>query len=150
MIGVNEKEILDTFINVNIQEHNIGKVNELLTRMGIMNKLKNELYQTCHLFKKAGNLYIVHFKEMYEINGRESTFDENDKNRRDKIALLLESYELIEINNPEVVEDSYTRIDIIPFKDKSNFVLKRKYSFDIKNSRYYKNPSNCFGYENNR
>lgn len=144
MIGLNEKDVVNTLIRVNISNENFGKVAEVLTRMGILNRVKNELYQTCHLFKKAGNVYLVHFKEMYKMNGRESSFNAQDKKRRDKIATLLESYNLIKIENSEVLDNDLEkiRIDIIPYKEKSNFILKKKYSFGVENSRFYKNPNN--------
>jgi hypothetical protein len=143
MIGVNEENVIDDFIKVVIEPENVGKVMELLTRIGILNKFKNELYQSVHLFKKAGEYYLPHFKEMYALNGGESTFDETDRRRRDKIAILLESYGLVKIVNSGVVGDvDGVHVDVISHKDKPNFKLMRKYNFSVRNSRYYKNPEN--------
>lgn len=137
----NEADILKTFIEVEISDENQPKVRETLRRIGILSKVKNELFQTCHLFSKAGNFYLVHFKEMYILNACPSTYSEEDKQRRDKIASLLEKWGFITILNPEVMgEITNEKITIIPYKDKNNYILTKKYKFDIKNSRYYVAP----------
>lgn len=137
----NENDILKTFIEVEVSEENQPKVRETLRRIGILSKIKNELFQTCHLFSKAGKFYLVHFKEMYILNACPSSYSEEDKQRRDKIATLLEKWGFITIVNPEVIGDIMSeKITIIPYKDKNNYILSKKYKFDIRNSKYYVDP----------
>jgi hypothetical protein len=136
-----ESDILSTFIEVEVSEEARPKVRETLRRMGVLSKVSNELFQSCHLFSKAGKFYLVHFKEMYTLNGRTSTFSESDKQRRDKIASLLEKWEFLTINNPEIIgEIMKEKIDIIPHKEKNNYILSKKYRFDLKNSKYFVEP----------
>jgi hypothetical protein len=136
-----EIDILSSFIKVEVSEDNRPKVRETLRRMGVLSKVRNELFQSCHLFSKGGNFYLVHFKEMYILNGRNSTFSESDKQRRDKIASLLEKWGFVIIVNPEVVgEITKEKITIIPYKEKNNYILSKKYRFDLKNSKYFVEP----------
>lgn len=140
MISDFEQNILSTFIKVDIKEENVPKVMETLTRIGILNRKTNELYQSVHLFSKLGEHYLVHFKEMFILNGMNNNFSESDKKRRDKVANLLELWNLVEIKNPEVLDNIISeKIDIISFKEKNNYQLKKKYSFDKKQSEYFKN-----------
>lgn len=137
----NEADILKTFIEVEVSEESQPKVRETLRRMGILSKIRNELFQTCHLFSKSGKFYLVHFKEMYILNACHSTYSEEDRQRRDKIASLLEKWGFINIINPEVMGDIMSeKITIIPYKEKNNYILTKKYKFDLKNSRYYVAP----------
>ena len=140
MISEFESEIISTFINVEMEAENIPKVMETLTRIGILNKNTNELYQSVHLFSKLGEYYLVHFKEMYIINGMNDNFSDSDKVRRDKIANLLQNWNLITVKNPEVLGTiTSEKIDVIPFREKNNYILKKKYSFDKRNSEYFRN-----------
>ena len=142
---VTEQEVLNTFIEVEISEENKPKIRETLKRIGVLSKVRNELFQTCHLFSKAGKNYLVHFKEMYLLNGQFSTFSDSDKQRRDKIASLLNKWGFIKIVNPVVVgEIMKEMITIIPFKEKHNYILSKKYSFDLKNSKYFVPPVDLY------
>lgn len=137
-----EEEILSGFIEVEVSAENQPKVRETLRRMGVLSKVRNELFQSCHLFAKAGKFYLVHFKEMYALNGQPSTFSESDKQRRDKIASLLEKWGFIRILNPSVVgEIVKEKITIIPYKEKNNYILTKKYRFDLKNSKFFVSPN---------
>lgn len=133
-----EQEILKNFIEVEVTEDKQPKIRETLKRMGILSKVRNELFQTCHLFSKAGKFYLVHFKEMYILNACNSTYSDSDKRRRDKIATLLEKWGFLKIVNPEVIGDiMQERITIIPYKEKHNYILTKKYNFDLKNSKFF-------------
>jgi hypothetical protein len=136
-----EEEILNSFIEVEVSEENQPKVRETLRRMGVLSKIRNELFQSCHLFSKAGKFYLVHFKEMYALNGQPSTFSESDKHRRDKIASLLVNWGFLTIVNPSVVgEIMKEKITVIPYREKNNYILTKKYRFDLKNSKYFVAP----------
>lgn len=111
------------------------KIKETLTRIGIASKKDNTLYQSCHILHKQGKYAIVHFKELFLLDGKKSDFSEDDKARRNTIANLLEEWELLEIENPSQTEEpvaSMGTIKILPFKEKENWNLVAKYSIGRK------------------
>jgi hypothetical protein len=114
------------------------KIKESLTRIGIANRTKKELYQTCLLLHKKGRYYIVHFKELFSMDGRETEIFEDDYVRRNHICKLLEQWGLIKIVNRDtmyaVVNDIPISVYVLPFKEKSQWKLQSKYSIGtIKN-----------------
>lgn len=110
------------------------KVAETLTRMGISATDHDTLYQTCHILHRGGRYAIVHFKEMYSLDGRYSTLSEDDIARRNYIAHLLDTWGLVTIINPESVEfKSKRNLRVIPYKEKANWSLEPKYSFHRRN-----------------
>jgi len=141
-----EEEILKNFVEVEIIEENESKIRETLRRIGILSKKTNELYQSCHLLKKKGKFYIVHYKEMFilnSLNPEDNNFTIEDKSRRDKIAFLLQNWNLLKIKNPEVMGYIMkNKIDIIPHKDKNNFILKSKYKFSKFKSSFFSQDEN--------
>ena len=110
------------------------KVRETLTRIGVASRNENKLYQSCHILHKQGRYYIVHFKELFLLDGKESNFSENDVQRRNKIAKLLSDWGLVDIVNETLVEDasSISQIKIIPYKEKAEWELVPKYSIGSK------------------
>lgn len=110
------------------------KVRETLTRIGVASRSENKLYQSCHILHKQGRYYIVHFKELFLLDGKESNFSDNDVQRRNKITKLLSDWGLIEIVNETLVEDasSISQIKIIPYKEKGVWELVPKYSIGSK------------------
>ena len=111
------------------------KVKETLTRIGIASKSENRLFQSCYILHKQGRYFVVHFKELFALDGRESTFSESDLGRRNKIAQLLEDWGLVTIVNPGLVEDpqaSINQIKILPHKEKDDWELVSKYSIGRK------------------
>lgn len=111
------------------------KIKETLSRIGLASKKDNTLYQSCHILHKQSKYYIVHFKELFLLDGKEATFTENDIGRRNKIAALLEEWELLDIVNYELVENlqcPLSQIKIIPFKEKSKWNLVTKYTIGSK------------------
>lgn len=111
------------------------KVKETLTRIGLASKKDNTLYQSCHILHKQGKYYIVHFKELFALDGKPSDITENDLARRNTIANLLEEWDLIEIVKPKQTEDpivSLSQVKIIPFKEKSDWNLVTKYNIGKK------------------
>ena len=111
------------------------KVKETLTRIGLASKKDNTLYQSCHILHKQGKYYIVHFKELFALDGKPSDITENDIARRNTIANLLEEWDLIDIVKSEQTEDpivSLSQIKIIPFKEKNDWNLVTKYNIGKK------------------
>lgn len=113
------------------QEDNFLKVKETLTRIGIANNEK-KLYQSCHILhkKRIGKYFIVHFKELYMLDGKPTNFDEDDKARRNTIANLMEEWGLVEIVDKEKTKEpvaTLNRIKILPFAEKGEWQLLPKY-----------------------
>ena len=116
------------------QPDDLLKVRETLTRIGVASRNENKLYQSCHILHKQGRYYIVHFKELFLLDGKESNFSDNDVQRRNKITKLLSDWGLVEIVNETLVEDasSISQIKIIPYKEKGEWELVPKYSIGSK------------------
>jgi hypothetical protein len=111
------------------------KIKETLSRIGLASKKENTLYQSCHILHKQGKYYIVHFKELFLLDGKDSTLAEGDIARRNRIVTLLEEWELLDIVDPDKIEDLQSplnQIKIIPFKEKSNWNLVTKYTIGNK------------------
>ena len=107
------------------------KVKETLSRIGLASKKDNTLYQSCHILHKQGRYYIVHFKELFMLDGKEANFSESDVARRNRIAILLDEWKLIEIVDKFQVQNPVApinQIKIIPFKEKSLWNLVTKYT----------------------
>lgn len=129
-------ELLDNLIEVRIgEEEDFLKIKETLTRIGVASRKENTLYQSCHIFHKQGKYYIVHFKEMFVLDGKPSNFSEEDKGRRNKIIELLQDWGLLKVIDPERIKDplaSISQIKIISHKEKGNWVLEAKYNMGRK------------------
>jgi hypothetical protein len=112
------------------------KVRETLQRIGVAAKNENVLYQSCHILHKRGSYAIVHFKEMFILDGKQSDLSDNDLARRNTIANLLAEWKLININDPEKTKSPapapLSQIKIIAFKDKANWKLEAKYNIGKK------------------
>lgn len=112
------------------------KVKETLSRIGIASKKDNTLYQSCHILHKQGRYYIVHFKELFLLDGKEANISESDVGRRNRIVALLDEWELVEVVNYSMIEFNMIpigQVKIIPFKQKLKWNLVTKYT--IGNSR---------------
>jgi len=128
--------IVDTLIEVKIaEEEDFLKIKETLTRIGVASRKDNKLYQSCHILHKQGKYYIVHFKELFALDGKPTDFTVEDKGRRNTIITLLEEWGLVKIAEPEQAKDPkapMSQIKIIPHKDKANWTLEAKYSIGRK------------------
>jgi hypothetical protein len=111
------------------------KIKETLSRIGLASKKENTLYQSCHILHKQGKYYIVHFKELFLLDGKDSTLAEGDLARRNRIVNLLEEWELLDIVNIDQTKDlicPLNQIKIIAFKDKNQWNLVTKYTIGNK------------------
>ena len=110
------------------------KVRETLTRIGVASRNENKLYQSCHILHKQGKYYIVHFKELFLLDGKNSDFSENDMQRRNRITKLLSDWGLVDVVSETMIEDvsSVSQIKILPHKEKSEWELIPKYSIGSK------------------
>ena len=110
------------------------KIRETLTRIGIASRKDNTLYQSCHILHKKGRYFIVHFKELFILDGKPSDLTTNDLQRRNTIAKLLQDWNLLKVLNPieELVFAPLSQIKIIPFKDKESWSLVPKYNIGKK------------------
>ncbi len=131
---------LSKFIEVVFNEpDDFLKVRETLTRIGVSSRKEKVLYQSCHILHKQGHYYIVHFKELFALDGKPSNISENDIQRRNAIAKLLEEWGLIKILNPKLLEDNIAplhQIKIIAFKEKDEWNLIAKYNIGKKPQEY--------------
>jgi hypothetical protein len=125
-------EILETLIEVKIgEEEDFLKIKETLTRIGIASRKEKKLYQSCHIFHKQGKYYIVHFKEMFAIDGKPSNFSDEDKGRRNKIVELLQDWDLLKVIDEHRIKTptaSMNQIKIISHKEKHEWLLETKYN----------------------
>jgi len=128
----------DSMLEINLAEpDNFLKVRETLTRIGIASKKDNTLFQSCHILHKQGQYYIVHFKELFDLDGKPSNISENDIQRRNAIAKLLQDWGLVKIANPKIMENNIApihQIKIISFKEKDEWQLVSKYNIGKKKS----------------
>jgi hypothetical protein len=128
--------LLETLLEVIIAEdEDFLKIKETLTRIGVASKKDKKLYQSCHILHKRGKYYIVHFKELFLLDGKQSEFTEDDKARRNAIANLLEEWKLLVIVDRNRFKDpmaSMNQIKILPHKEKSEWALESKYSIGNK------------------
>tara|TARA_B100001245_G_scaffold217172_1_gene185461 strand:- start:70 stop:537 length:468 start_codon:yes stop_codon:yes gene_type:complete len=110
------------------------KVRETLTRIGVASRKDKTLYQSCHILHKQGKYYIVHFKELFALDGKKSTLTQNDIQRRNTISLLLQDWNLIDIVKKESTEDKapLSQIKVLPFKEKKEWTLSAKYNIGKK------------------
>ena len=131
---------LTQFIEVDLNEQDdFLKVRETLTRIGVSSRKEKVLYQSCHILHKQGKYYIVHFKELFALDGKPSNISENDIQRRNAIANLLEEWGLVKILNRKLIEGNIAplhQIKIISFKEKDDWDLIAKYNIGKKTSDY--------------
>ena len=110
------------------------KVRETLTRIGVASRKEKKLYQSCHILHKQGKYYIVHFKELFALDGKHANLTPNDVQRRNRIARLLSDWGLIAVLKDEAVVDiaPLNQIKVLAFKDKSEWILEQKYNIGKK------------------
>jgi len=140
MESENKRNVNDIFQGVGVEielpnSESFLKVKETLTRIGIASRKDRKLYQSCHILHKQGRYALIHFKELFMLDGKIDNFSDEDKARRNTIANLLEEWDLLTIVDPEKTEDPVapmSQIKILPFKEKDNWELVTKYNIGKK------------------
>jgi len=126
----------DDFVEIElIKSDDFLKIKETLTRIGVSSNKENKLYQSCHILQKRGKFYIVHFKEMFLLDGKPTNFEESDKGRRNTIINLLSDWGLLRVKDPTKILEPrvpMSMIKIIPHKEKANWTLLAKYTMGKK------------------
>ena len=112
------------------------KIRETLSRIGVASRKERKLYQSCHILHKQGRYYIVHFKELFALDGKPTNLSQNDIERRNTIAGLLEDWNLVEILGMNEPKAPLSQIKIISFKEKSEWTLETKYNIGKKREDY--------------
>jgi|TARA_B110000444_G_scaffold137885_1_gene129403 hypothetical protein len=110
------------------------KIRETLTRIGVASRKDRTLYQSCHILHKRGKYYLVHFKELFALDGKDSSITENDLARRNAIARLLEEWKLLKIVKPEQASTPLapmSQIKVLPHKEKNEWSLVAKYNIGV-------------------
>ena len=110
------------------------KVRETLTRIGVASRKEKKLYQSCHILHKQGRYFIVHFKELFALDGKRANLTVNDVQRRNRITRLLADWGLITVVNPDSVADiaPLNQIKVLAYKDKNDWILEQKYNIGKK------------------
>ena len=110
------------------------KVRETLTRIGVATRKEKKLYQSCHILHKQGRYYIVHFKELFALDGKRANLTVNDIQRRNRIIRLLADWGLISVINQDSVVDiaPLNQIKVLAYKDKNDWILEQKYNIGKK------------------
>jgi hypothetical protein len=125
----------DSMLEVTLAEpDNFLKVRETLTRIGIASKKDNTLYQSCHILHKQGRYFIVHFKELFALDGKDSNITSSDIDRRNAIATLLQDWDLLKIVNATKADSkaSLSQIKVVSYKEKNDWNLVAKYNIGKK------------------
>ena len=110
------------------------KVRETLTRIGVASRKERKLYQSCHILHKKGQYFIVHFKELFALDGKRTNLSQNDVQRRNRIVQLLCDWGLVEVPNKVTINDTapLSQIKIISYKEKGDWDLESKYNIGKK------------------
>ena len=128
--------VLESLIEIKLKDDDdFLKVRETLTRIGVASKKDKKIFQSCHILHKQGKYYIVHFKELFALDGKPTNFSDDDIARRNTIANLLDEWELIELVEPSRTDDPVAplnQIKILPFKEKDQWELVAKYNIGRK------------------
>ncbi len=125
----------DQMVEVKLNEpDDFLKVRETLTRIGVASRKEKKLYQSCHILHKQGKYYIVHFKELFALDGKYENLTVNDVQRRNRITRLLADWGLVSVVNEDSIQDiaPLNQIKVLPYKDKGDWMLEQKYNIGKK------------------
>ena len=129
---MDEYDLVKDLIEITFPEKDdFLKIRETLSRIGVASRKEKELFQSCHILHKKGKYYIVHFKELFKLDGKQTNFDESDLGRRNTIIDLLRQWNLVKVLNPQQILDPrapLSQIKVIPYKEKNEWKLTQKYS----------------------
>ena len=126
-----QEQMIEVFLN---EPDDFLKVRETLTRIGVASRKEKKLYQSCHILHKQGKYYIVHFKELFALDGKHANLSINDVQRRNRIVRLLSDWGLISIANEDTVLDiaPLNQIKVLSYKDKGDWIFEQKYNIGKK------------------
>ena len=123
----------DLMLEVKLKEaDDFLKVRETLSRIGVASRKERKLYQSCHILHKQGRYFIVHFKELFALDGKPTNISVNDLERRNTIAGLLEDWDLVEIIGNSVESAPLSQIKVLSFREKDDWILETKYNIGKK------------------
>ena len=113
------------------------KVRETLTRIGVASRKEKKIYQSCHILHKQGKYYLVHFKELFALDGKRANLTINDVQRRNRIAQLLADWGLISITDLQKIQDiaPLNQIKVLAYRDKGDWILETKYNIGNKKKK---------------
>ena len=113
------------------------KVRETLTRIGVASRKEKKIYQSCHILHKQGRYFLVHFKELFALDGKHANLTTNDVQRRNRIAQLLADWGLVGIVNADKIQDiaPLNQIKVLSYKDKGDWILETKYNIGAKKKK---------------
>ena len=113
------------------------KVRETLTRIGVASRKEKKIYQSCHILHKQGRYYIVHFKELFALDGKHANLTQNDVQRRNRIVQLLVDWGLVSIISPDKIQNiaPLNQIKVLSYKDKGDWILETKYNIGSKKKK---------------
>ena len=126
---------IDNMLEISFEENDdFLKIRETLTRIGVASRKDRTLYQSCHILHKRSKYYLVHFKELFALDGKDSSITENDIARRNAIARLLEEWKLLKIVKPSQAATPLapmSQIKVLPHKEKNELTLVAKYNIGV-------------------
>ena len=128
-INWSQDQMLDVILK---EPDDFLKIRETLSRIGVASRKERKLYQSCHILHKQGRYFIVHFKELFALDGKNTNLSENDIARRNRIATLLSDWGLVEIKGDTDPIAPLSQIKIISFKEKDEWILETKYNIGKK------------------
>jgi len=141
MSVVTESEIKwssDQMVEISLNEpDDFLKVRETLTRIGVASRKEKKIYQSCHILHKQGRYFLVHFKELFALDGKHANLTTNDVQRRNRIAQLLSDWGLVEVLNTEQIKDiaPLNQIKVLAYRDKGDWILETKYNIGSKKKK---------------
>ena len=130
----------DQMIEVTLNEpDDFLKVRETLTRIGVASRKEKKIYQSCHILHKQGRYYLVHFKELFALDGKHANLTSNDVQRRNRIAQLLADWGLVGVVDVVRIQDiaHLNQIKVLSYKDKGDWILETKYNIGAKKKKTY-------------
>ena len=128
----------DQMVEVTLNEpDDFLKVRETLTRIGVASRKEKKIYQSCHILHKQGRYYVVHFKELFALDGKHANLTQNDIQRRNRISQLLSDWGLIAIVDGDKIKDiaPLNQIKVLSYKDKGDWILETKYKIGSKKKK---------------
>ena len=128
----------DQMVEISLSEpDDFLKVRETLTRIGVASRKEKKIYQSCHILHKQGRYFIVHFKELFALDGKHANLTQNDVQRRNRIVQLLVDWGLVDILNADKIQDiaPLNQIKVLSYKDKGDWILETKYNIGSKKKK---------------